>query len=166
MYEIWNDRWTNTPGHRQTKLFLPTVHNRGLGKKARELSRNDTGILVRNITGHAFLRRHNNIIENGYVATYPNEVNQTLLDHIADNSNTPTPDDLAEIDLTSESYATACRLCRQHGSVETPFHLLQCNALWRERRDHFKTYDAITAPFTNWKPQQLVDFFKQVKLED
>ena len=165
MYGKWNERWINTPGHRQTKLFLPTTLNRGLGKKARELSRTDTGILVRHITGHAFLRRHNDIIDKGYVATYSNEVNQTFLNHI-NSDNTLHPDEFAEVDINSENYATACRLCKQHGSVETPFHLLECNALWRERRDHFRTYSQIQAPFTNWKPQQLVDFFKDVNLEN
>ena len=120
---------------------------------------------MRHITGHAFLRRHNDIIDKGYVTTYSNEVNQTFLNHI-NSDNTPHPDELAEVDINSESYATACRLWKQHGSVETPFHLLECNALWRERRDHFRTYSQIQAPFTNWKPQQLADFFKQVNLEN
>ena len=62
MYKTWNDRWIQTKGLRQTKLFIQNVGNRGRAKKARDLNRNDMGILVRNLTGHAFIRRHNYIV--------------------------------------------------------------------------------------------------------
>ena len=163
MYDKWNERWVNSSGHRQTKLFLPNVYNRGNAKKARLLSRQDTGILVRNITGHAFLRRHNDIVENGYYAK-PTE----NMDISATEEYTrPEPDPLTDVDLDSPGYAVACRLCRMHGSTETPFHLLSvCNATWRERRDHLHTYNSINAPYTTWRPKQLVGFYKALNLEN
>ena len=51
IYKEWDDRWSNTTGLRQTKLFIPNVRNRGRGKKARNLNRHDLGTLIRNLTG-------------------------------------------------------------------------------------------------------------------
>ena len=159
MYELWNERWLQTEGHRQTKMFIPNVYRRGNAKKARLLSRKDTGTLVRNITGHAFLRRHNEIIENGYVAAQNAEDTP--------HPPVPTPAPFTEVDLESPNYARNCRLCRDHYSIETPFHLLgECNALWGPRRDHFRTYHNISAPFTDWEPSQLVGFYNEVNLEN
>ena len=101
IYDKWNERWVSNNNHRQSKKFMPDVYQRGRAKLARGLSRQDTGILVRNITGHAFLQRHNNIIKNGYTAPVPNEIDDEFMNHI---SNTGTdgirdPGPLAEVDL-------------------------------------------------------------------
>ena len=127
------------------------------------------GILVRNVTGHAFLRRHNNIIENGYSAQISDTINSTFIAHITEGNTEEALPNIApwvEADLDQPGYETACRACRQVNSVETPFHLLSCDALWRERRDHLYTYLNIDAPYTTWKPQQVVDFYKHVNLEN
>ena len=109
---------------------------------ARNLSRQDTGILVRNITGLAFLRRHNNIIKNGYTAAAFNAIDDEFINHInniGEEINDPGP--LMEVDLEQPGYETACRKCRTHTSVETPYHLaMGCEATWREKLKHFGTY--------------------------
>ena len=163
IYDRWNERWVNNSGHRQTKVFLPNVYNRGTAKNARLLSRQDTGILVRNITGHAFLGRHNDIVEIGYYAKPNDALDQSdYEEHLGTE-----PDPLAEVDLDTPNYAVACRLCKTHRSIETPFHLLsECNATWRERRDHLQTYNNINAHYTSWKPTQLVGFYKALSLEN
>ena len=88
---------------------------------ARNLSRQDTGILVRNITGLALLRRHNNIIKNGYTAAAFNAIDDEFINHInniGEEINDPGP--IMEVDLEQPGYETACRKCRTHTSVETP----------------------------------------------
>ena len=60
--KIWTDRWANTQGHRQTKLFIHTPDpnkNRGIIR----LSRGDLTIFTRAITGHNFLGKHQNYID-------------------------------------------------------------------------------------------------------
>ena len=62
----WNKSWQLLPLARQTKIFFPTPDRRkakGLLKASRELYSR----AVRWITGHNFLRRHNNITD--YVDT-------------------------------------------------------------------------------------------------
>ena len=168
MYTIWNERWKTTPGHRQSKYFMPDVFQRGRAKLARNLSRQDTGILVRNITGHAFLRRHNSIIQNGYTTTPSTEIDDEFMNHISGNEpQTICPGPWDEVDLDSPSYETACRKCRSHNSVETPYHLATgCEATWRERLTHFGTYALGDTGVQRWKPLQVVGFFKALNLED
>ena len=166
IYSLWNERWQSAKGYRQSKLFMPNVFNRGRGKKSRELSRHDIGILVRNITGHAFLRKHNQIIEHGYHAQTPNEITPEFLAHI-DNAEVDevSPSPLEEVDLNSGRYAVACRKCRAHTSVETPYHLIaECEATWKERASHMRTYHM--NDIQNWKPTEVVAFFKELNLED
>ena len=149
---------------RQTKAFLPTVLNRGRAKKARDLSRYDMGILVRNLTGHAFLRRHNFIIDAKTTETH-DEISDNFLEPTNGN-NTPTLNPLHEADLTRPENAKICRLCRDASSLETPYHLYtECPSVWKLRRDHLHTYH-MHDENPQWKPQTFVDFFKTLDLEN
>ena len=58
---LWQNRWDNIEGHRQTKLFIHTPDEH----KARgilRLSRGYLTTLIRAITGHNFLGKHQNYI--------------------------------------------------------------------------------------------------------
>ena len=165
MYNTWNERWLNTAGMRQTKIFIPNIFNRGRAKKARNLNRNDMGILIRNVTGHAFLRRHNYIV-NATIEEADDEINENFLSHINNTQSQPVLNPLDEADLSLQENARICRKCRDPTSLETPYHLFtECPAVWKDRRDHLGTYDMYEAHPT-WKPQPFVDFFKSLNLEN
>ena len=60
----WSKRWENQPGHRQSKYFLQGP-SKSRSIKFMELSREILGRIVRFLTGHAFLKRHNAIVAQG-----------------------------------------------------------------------------------------------------
>ena len=154
MYKEWNQRWMSLPGHRQTKALLPSVYDRGKAKQARSLTRADLGIYVRNITGHCFMARHNNIVGNSN-PTQTNATQNSLLD-LDGSEDEPS----AILRRQAE-----CRKCQLTNTEETPLHLIfECEAIWYERWESFGT------PLLNdrikWKPQSFVAFFKKMKLEN
>ena len=60
MYNEWDRRWQLQGDCRQTFLFFPCI-DRGKSKKLTKMCRFDLGIMVRYLSGHAHLRRHNKI---------------------------------------------------------------------------------------------------------
>ena len=60
----WELKWDREPGCRQSKFFLMSPSKRN-AKYLFENPRDTIGQAVRYLTGHAFLRRHNAIVENG-----------------------------------------------------------------------------------------------------
>ena len=166
IYDKWNERWLTNNNHRQSKLFMPDVYQQA--KMVRNLSRHDTGILVCNITGHAFLRRHNHII-----AMKTLRSNLNLSDDVEYESNT-TQDEpqkethhyLDEMDITNEKQGLVCRKCRLPYTEETPHHIIvKCDAIWRQRWAHLKTPIIDDEIYENWEPEQLALFLKTMNLE-
>ena len=168
MYEEWNNTWTQTKGHRQSKLFMPNVYQRGRANKTRNLSREDLSVLVRYITGHAFLRRHNHII-----AMKTLRSNLNLSDDVEYESNTTQDESqkethhyLDEMDITNEKQGLVCRKCRLPYTEETPHHIIvKCDAIWRQRWAHLKTPIIDDEIYENWEPEQLALFLKTMNLE-
>ena len=143
---------------------MDLILNRGRAKKTRNLTRHDIGILVRNITGHAFLRRHNFIV--GTSVDINDEIDENFLSHINNAQPPPILNPLHEADLTKQENARVCRKCKDPTSLETPYHLYtECPAVWVQRRDHLSTYNMYVA-HPHWKPQPFVDFFKTLDLEN
>ena len=169
MYEAWNQRWTDQPSCRQTKIFLPTI-DRGKSKKIMALNKASLSILVRNVTGHAHLDRHRKVMGD-YGRT--DEITPDFLDHINGVDRTqPTlirqsggPLDTVDTNLAT-NYGT-CRLCEQRGTEETPIHLvLQCPYTWIGRAELFGEYDPSPETFANWDPAGLSHFFARYNLEN
>ena len=101
--EEWEERWQNLKFHRQSKLFLNTVKFNDW-KMLLKYDKNVLGRLVRFVTGHCFLRRHNAIIASGI--------------------NPPPRDE--------QIFPQLCRLCGEED--ETAIHIIaECNAFceWR-----------------------------------
>ena len=150
----WNLRWQTSGNCRQTFDLCPAT-NEARSKLVRKLNRYDLGILIRYVTGHAHLRRHNKIlgIENPEIEPYSKE-NYMLHD--------PNDDHVGQFDTQ-----TICRLCKLKGRQETPTHiLLDCDAAWRERRVFFKHHKLEKEEIHNWKPEDLVGFFKSLDVEN
>ena len=60
-----------------------------------------------------------------------------------------------------------CRLCKLKGRQETPTHiLLECDAAWRERRTFFRYHKLEKEEIRNWKPEDIVGFFKSLDVEN
>ena len=62
---LWNHQWAEKLLGRQTKFFFPTT-NLKFSKALLTQNRHLFSVLVRLITGHAYLRRHNAIVEEGH----------------------------------------------------------------------------------------------------
>ena len=60
----WTKAWGKQPGHRQTKYFIQAP-SKARSLKFMELPREALGRVVRFLTGHAFLKRHNAIVSQG-----------------------------------------------------------------------------------------------------
>ena len=60
--EVWSKRWVNLKQCRQTKIWFPTP-NKLKAKLLIKENRATFSVVVRWITGHNFLKRHNAIIE-------------------------------------------------------------------------------------------------------
>ena len=60
--ELWNKRWTSHKECRQTKIWFPNPDQNKF-KKLIKLNRETFSTMVRWVTGHNFLKRHNAIIE-------------------------------------------------------------------------------------------------------
>jgi hypothetical protein len=59
----WNTYWHGRGDCRQTKLWFPTLNPKE-SKNILRLNRQDFGLIVRWLTGHCFLVRHEHIIHN------------------------------------------------------------------------------------------------------
>ena len=115
---------------------------------------------MRYTTGHAHLRRHNQIAntaspvpspypENQYKAVDPDE--NMFANNIANLNN----------------YQIRCRKCNIKGSEETPMHIFKdCLAVWRERLHYLGAYTFEKDEHTDWEPSSLLGFFKTLDLEN
>ena len=122
------------------------------------LSKSKLGILVRNVTGHVHLARHNDLIQ-------PNN----SIDYTCNNDHTSFIDNsctLDEVDTNKHKHRTICRLCKLRGMEETPLHLaLDCPVTWRERAELFRKYEVNDVDLHSWEPDALVRFFTHYNLE-
>ena len=71
--EKWQIRWTTSKICRQTKYFFSEI-DKGKSTRLMEKGRKRLGLLVRFLTGHAFLRRQNFIVDRGRYPTYTEQV--------------------------------------------------------------------------------------------
>ena len=154
LYKEWDRRWQTQGDCRQTFSFFPCV-DRGKSKKISEMSRYDLGIMVRYLTGHAHLRRHNKIAKTPQPIFYEYpEMKYSLKD----------PDDNHEGDHDRQ---ITCRLCKLAGKEETPFHLAtECLAAWKTRMHYLGCYSLESEEVPEWKPDDLLKFFKHFDLEN
>ena len=154
MYREWNIRWQTQGDCRQTFQFFPCV-DRAKSKVLSGLSRSDLGLMIRYLTGHAHLRRHNKI------ANTPQEVFYDLPQMLYTLQD---PDDNFEGDMDR---AVICRLCKLPGREETPYHLAtECLRIWNARRQLLGGYCFEADEVFQWKPLELLEFFKTFDLEN
>ena len=156
MYKDWDLRWQLKTNCRQTFALLPCT-DRSKSKEALKLNRRDLGVYLRYVTGHCHLRRHNNLIgieTKDYRSVPPNSY----------KLHDPDTDKNWGIGSTKNM----CRLCKLHGTEETPFHLLtECLRTWALRRQVFGFYTFEGEEhFTGWRPKQIVEFFSKLDLEN
>ena len=119
------------------------------------MSRFDLGIMVRYLTGHAHLRRHNKIA-NTQQPTYYDlpEMQYELKD----------PDDCHK---GAFDRGITCRICKLKGNEETPFHLaFDCLGAWNTRRRLMGCYSRTSDDPPTWDPLSLLEFFKHFDLEN
>ena len=81
--KIWDRRWKASPACRQTKLFFPSI-DKSLSQKLLTSNRHHFGMLVRVITGHCFLRRHNTLVELG-----EDDIFESICRFCSENEETP-----------------------------------------------------------------------------
>lgn len=165
-YKVWDEKWTSTDKYRQTKLFMPHP-DPGKSKKIMNLNRHDLDLLVRNVTGHAHLQRHNTLITQGRYAdsTKSRDLAYSLTGNENEFDYTRTQSEID--DLTDPHLAgMTCRHCKLHNTVETPIHLYdECLAHWRIRREIFG-YHVIYRHTQDWDPAKLANFFSHINAEN
>ena len=110
--------------------------------------------MVRYLTGHAHLRRHNKIANTPQpVFTDLPQMNYTLED----------PDDRTE----SGDRQIICHLCKLAGHEETSFHLFRdCLRAWETRLNLLGSYSFEQVNTVMWDPVALLKFFKHFDLEN
>ena len=119
------------------------------------MGRKDLGLMVRYLTGHAHLRRHNKIA-NTMQPTYANfpRMKYSLVD--------PDDDEKEPLD-----WDVICRLCQIKSTEETPLHLMaECLAAWEPRLELFGCYSLANESPLQWSPKALLQFFKRFDLEN
>ena len=154
MYREWDRRWQTQTDCRQTFIFFPCV-DRAKSKKMVKMSRFDLGIMVRYLTGHVHLRRHNKIAKTQQpVYTDLPEMKYNLQD----------PDDSHSGPYDRQ---ITCRLCKLKGKEETPYHLVtECRRAWYTRFSLLGCYSLENEDILPWDPSTLLQFFKHFDLEN
>ena len=154
MYAKWNLRWQTQPDCRQTFQFFPCV-DRSKSKEIIKMSRKDISILIRYLTGHAHLRRHDKICDTMQPRALINpQPLYTLVD----------PD---ENHIGNYDEDIICRICKLKGSEETPYHIYkQCLGAWRKRRELTGSYTFENEDPIKWEPSNILEFFKHFDLEN
>jgi ribonuclease HI len=66
LLQAWTNRWKSQKEFRQTRLFFPEP-NMATSKNILLLSRQEIGMLIRNITGHSYLNYHQSLIQRGLI---------------------------------------------------------------------------------------------------
>ena len=138
----WYLRWQNArqdnglPIYRQTKHFFPGPDKLKAYRLIRQ-SKQEMGRTIQFITGHAFMRRHQNIVQT------------------TERLQNADVDELEDDPLASTTPPT-CRLCRK--GDETPFHLIrECTSLQDERKQYFGRQNDMSTNI-NWGAQKLINF--------
>ena len=161
LYRMWNEKWKNQESCRQTRMFIPEI-DRGKSKKIMSLKKTDLGILVRHVTGHAHLARHNIIAQTALAS-------DNSQSHYSDNdaSVIENADNILDtVDISKDKHNAICRLCHLRGMEETPLHLvLKCPATWKERAELFGKYEVNEVDLPTWEPDKLIEFFTHYNLE-
>ena len=140
---------------------MPDI-NRAKSKKIMKLTKSALGILVRNITGHAHLARHN-ALTGTHTADYDDDTDGSTDEDSMSGDNTRL---FVEVDTTRWKHRAACRLCKIRGSEETPVHLaLDCPYTWRGRAELFRKHEINIHDLSKWEPEDLVRFFTRYNLE-
>ena len=154
MWAEWDRRWQTAPDCRQTFQFYPCF-DEGKSKIISKLNRNDLGIMIRYLTGHAHLRRHNKIAD----TKQPRHMDFPMMEyHLAD------PDDQLS---DPEDWEVICRLCKLKNTEETPYHLAtSCLGAWSTRMRLLGSYSFEGEDIFRWKPTSLLQFFKHFDLEN
>ena len=128
-------------------------------KEIMALSKTDLGILIRNVTGHAHLARHNAIAN---TEDKPDQQSEDANMSLEDNAG----EILDTVDINKSKHSAICRLCQLRGMEETPLHLvLECPATWKERAELFMKHEVNNVDLLSWKPDRLVRFFAHYNLE-
>ena len=111
-------------------------------------------ILVRYVTGHAHLRRHDKLLGTlDFQPTYGPKPQYFLKD----------PDELFSGPYDEE---VTCRLCQLPGREETPWHIFtECPKVCGLRSDHFG-HRLLPNGLTSWEPANLARFFAHIDLEN
>ena len=154
MIKEWDRRWQTAGDCRQTFGFFPCV-DLTKSKELSHMGRKDLGIMVRYLTGHAHLQRHNKIA-NTVQPTYCNfpRMKYSLVD----------PDDGTE---EQPDWDVICRLCQLTNTEETPLHLIrECLAAWKTRLELFGCYCLADETPLTWSQKALLQFFKHFDLEN
>ena len=149
----WEDMWNEVIGCRQTRAWFPTGPRPRFSKDIVQLPRIIVSQMVQLITGHAYLNRHQAIIDDS-------ERQRIIAANDHDNAD---DDGNAIIDAPDPK----CRLCKV--GEETPIHLLtDCNAVASIRHDIFGREDIIGPRdihnFTHLPVHKIVSFFRELKL--
>ena len=154
LYKAWDRRWQTQLDCRQTFQFFPCVDQRK-SKVICKMGRSDLGIMIRYLTGHAHLRRHN-MIANTQQEIYVDRPRMRYNLQDPDDNHTGTFDD-----------RIMCRLCQLPGREETPYHLArECLRIWGTRREILGGYSFEGDELFNWEPKPLLEFFKHFDLEN
>ena len=154
MYDEWDRRWQMQGDCRQTFLFFPCA-DKAKSKKICRLNRHDLGIMVRYLTGHAHLRRHNKIAKTPQPVFY---------EYPEMKYNMEDPDDWFTDTFDRQ---ITCRLCKLKGREETPYHLVtECLGAWRARMTYLGCYSMEGEDTITWEPSALLQFFKHFDLEN
>lgn len=152
-YEKWDRRWQTGHDCRQTFQFYKYI-DKAKSKKIYNLSKHELGIIMRYTTGHAHLRRHNDIA----------------------GTNQPRALDMPQPLYTMEDPESVgpmvkrniqCRVCKLESKEETPFHLARdCLPLWRARWEAMGQYIFETDEEMTWDPKTLAGYFDKINLEN
>ena len=154
LYQEWDRRWQAQGDCRQTFQFFPCT-DRSKSKKICKMNRHDLGIMVRYLTGHAHLRRHNKIAKTPQPVFFEfPEMSYKFKD----------PDDWYTDPFDRQ---ITCRICKLKGREETPYHLVtECLGAWRARRTYLGCYSMEGENPIQWEPPGLLEFFKHFDLEN
>ena len=159
MYKAWNLRWQTEETCRQTFFFFKAI-DKGASKKIYKMNRHNLGMIMRYVTGHVHLRRHNYIANTANPVPIPYPENCHKL--------TDPDDDMFKNNVANyENFQIRCRKCNLKGSEETPMHLFKdCLAVWRERLQYLGAYSFEKDEHTTWEPYSLLGFFNELDLEN
>ena len=151
---LWKKTWDEVIGCRQTRHFYPKGPRNSFFKSFICLPKPIAGQLVQVMTGHAFLNRHQAVIDESERQRHLEALDW---DNADDDGN-------AVIDAPDPK----CSRC--HKGEETPLHLLsECDRLATLRLQIFGREDLVgpreIPDFSEFPPYKLIAFFREAKFE-